>query len=186
MKFVLVDIDSFVIDIKTWTPEEYGLLDPATQAQYTAHEDSEDIQIGYKALDDGTFLSIEQQKDLAFAEDPTAYKERLCDRLDAQLSAVMAHGFEYQGKRYNGDERSQLWASAYLTMITAGTTIDIGWIAQDNTVTQMTAAEFGAFVNAFLSWGQTTVFTFFNAKLQIRGATTRAAADTLFEAAPKP
>jgi len=185
MKFVLVDIDSFVIDIKTWTPEEYGLLDPATRAQYTAHDDSEDIQIGYKALDDGTFLSIEQQKDLAFAEDPTAYKERLCDRLDARLSVVMEHGFEYQGKRYKGDERSQLWASTYLTMITAGAMTDVGWIAQDNTVTQMTAAEFGAFINAFLSWGQTTIFTFFNAKLQIRNATTRIAADAIFEATCK-
>jgi hypothetical protein len=186
MKYVLSDIDGFVTDIKTWTPEEHALLDPATQAQYAVHEDSEDIQIGYKALDDGTFLSIEQQRDISFTEDPIAYKERLCDLLDEQLSAVMTHGFEYQGKRYKGDEKSQLWANAYLTMIMAGKMTSIGWIAQDNTVTQMTADEFGMFLNAFLSWGQTTVFTFFNAKVQIRGATTRTSADTLFEAAPKP
>ena len=171
MKYVLTDIDNFVVDIKTWTLEEYEALDVATKAQYMAHDDSEDIQPGYKALDDGAFITLEQQKDLAFEADAYAYKEHLCDLLDKQLTEVMTYGFTYRGKRYKGDERSQLWANTYLSMIMAGKMTEVGWIAQDNTVTQMTAAEFGVSLNAFLSWGQTTVFTFFNTKVQIRGAT---------------
>lgn len=185
MKYVLVDIDNFVTDIRTWTSEEYGSLDIATQAQYVVHDDSEDIQLGYRALDDGTFLTIEQQRDLEFLTNPTEYKEHLCDKTDAQLVEVMTRGFEYQGKRYKGDERSQIWANTYLSMIMAGKMTNVGWIAQDNTVTQMTAAEFSVFLNAFLSWGQTTVFTFFNTKGAIRAATTRAEADAAYEAAPK-
>jgi len=186
MKYVLLDIDGFVTDIKSWTLEEYQALDIATQAQYAAHDDSEDIQLEYLALEDGGFLTIEQQKDQAFISDPVAYKEHLCDLLDAQLVEVMTRGFEYQGKRYKGDERSQIWANTYLSMIMAGKMTNVGWIAQDNTVTQMTAAEFGVFLNAFLSWGQTTVFTFFNTKGTIRSAATRAEADAAFESAPKP
>lgn len=184
MKYVLTDIDGFITDIETWTPEQYAALDVATQAQYYTYDDSTDIQIGYLVMNDGSLKTIEQQKDEAFAADPSAYIEHLCDILDERLVRVMTYGFTYEGKRYKGDERSQLWANTYLTMLMAGKMTTVGWIAQDNTVTQMTAQEFGVFINAFLSWGQTTVFTFFNLKVQMRGSTTRTQVDQIFNTAP--
>ena len=179
MTYALLDDRGAVTAVYIYTSDEYNELLPEMQAQIISCPD--DIVIGCELTDTG-WIYPSTQLDESFAANPSLYKETKCAIINAQFDTVLTNGFQYQGKWYKGDIRSQLWALGYMFSMAQGIMQPpVNWIAKDNSITVFsTVPAFAAFIAFFLGWGQQATFANFTLKSQIRAATTRTDIDTLF------
>ena len=179
MNYVKLDENNIVIETVMYTDDEYALVLPERKDEIISCP--AEITVGYKLTPEG-WQSPNVDLDAAFAANPAAYKEAKCTIITNSCDSVLTNGFSYNGIAYKGDVRSQLWALGYMFSMSAGIMQPpVNWIAKDNTVTVFSTVQaFSAFIAFFLNWGQTATFANFQAKGQIRAASTRAQVDALF------